>query len=527
MCKNKIKVRGTYYNCGQCEACRQQLANKRTFFLSNVDTTYFTPYFITLTYSSDYVPFCRKQEIFSAIKSLRNQQKAYFRGDKLDISSLVIPIYRQSDFYFDKKLQKHVRYLPQQPIDYIDLSSLPDYRIRKLIFHDSSNDKPLHGCIKYFNGKPVQLKSVVSIAYHKDFQTFIKNLRQYLFRKFHKNIDLKFYYAPEFGPTTTRFHIHALIYFPKCFSVFQVKNIICDNWRFASRLRTAQYVEPARCASHYVSSYINCDSSISSLLQLLTPLRHRHSFYLFNRYQKFTFDSVYQKVVVQRNYMYKFTSFTTGSPTEVCIPYPKHILDSFFPFIQGYSRFDCNALLYAYVCPEKFFELTDIVDDTFPDLKEKRYFLKNTKASFPIPVITSFSKSTVYNNIRKINSCYDLYFKPRGFSRLDYAHICCNVINGYYSYLLIMQLTEVVNRPPSIYNYFNLDECLSGDIINERVYDYATSLSSILPFEPNNNVLDNISHERLMKQYYKNIKYRKVNSVKTTDIKPYDICQLI
>ena len=247
MCLNRKSVvnpythRSVYVDCGVCSACLQKNAQARKKRIDATSKPGYNWYFITLTYDNKFLPYIKKEDLKSHVST--------------------VPIYRDFD-----------RCLYRSTADY-DLDDTPRQvsdPIGYLSLNEDWYSRYAHGRIPTANGK----RNVVGVTYYKDVQDFFKRFRIYLKRKYNYTEKLLYYSCSEYGETSYRPHFHVLLHAPAK-DEFILRTAVNASWRFDDNL--PRKFEVARHASSYVSSYVNCDSSLPSFLRS-KEFRPRHSY---------------------------------------------------------------------------------------------------------------------------------------------------------------------------------------------------------------------------------------------------------
>lgn len=516
MCVTKVEVNGNYYDCGTCPACVQSRANMRTYNLSNVHLPNHTCYFITLSYGKEFIPFVHANELFEVINKIWKNQY-YINSGKVPIQLPKLKIYRKHDIIWRVKTKSYaVRGGSKHPcIGYIDFNEFSANRLKNIIYLSHDEINKIVGVREYFyhqNGDRDfnVIKNHISVCYTQDIQNFFKRFRKHFKSKYKTQDKLYYFSAPEYGPTTSRFHNHLLLFVPKWLQASEVTDLVCASWKFCDENRLSDNVEVAICPSHYVSSYVNCSDDVSRLLHLIAPLRTSHSLGLFTDCQKFTKEFIFNEVITNRNFSHDFEYCSkSGKIVKGSVPYSKSLINSVFPFFSGMSKFDKTQIYNAYLDPAKFFALSPQV--ACPDLKEPRFFCSHTQMSYNNErFMASFSKPYSRYIINKINRVYEDFYKPRGYSRFQYASLVYTAYRNKIYELFRIQY-EVDSGYPQHYIYYNLNDLCSGNVHNDSILNLYNKESFHYCSSPDTNCIDVNKHRKLLIQYRDNIKKRKVN----------------
>lgn len=515
MCVNKVYVRdlfhprrGNYFSCGRCPACLQARANKRSVRIAHHNPAGFIPYFVTLGYSNKSIPYVR-------ISDLKEFQRLHQQGQlPLDAQ---LPVYR--DTVFCRRGSSKLKKRPDTVVGFVDFTPFSSYYAI-----DNAGFSGLR--TKVGKDKFVYDTDKISIAFASDSQKFVKRLRRTLELAHGSDVPISYYYAPEYGPTTQRYHAHYLIWFPSYITENKVKRFIHKAWPFENPNRTV--IEVARNASSYVSAYINCSADVSEYLRNAFPLRPSHS--LAFGYEKDLFDlpTVLSSYFRGRNF--KFISVgrdANGCLVETPTFYPQYVVSRFFPKFKGFSRLTRSKVVDALANPEKYF--------TFSKLSPKDYFeigrqysiysyrdrvvtrdgdLDVAKATrlvdvYGVPVFMTDTERLT--TIGVINRAY-ARFAELGYNRLDFANIVYDYYVGRASALYADSQSHF-NPIDNVLQFFNLPQVVNGKVNSDTVLRVLSTLP--LGFEIGCNSLpDEVQlTKKLIDKFNKYIKIRKINSL--------------
>lgn len=487
MCVNKVFVKdlfrntGSYYDCGRCPACLQARAGRRARLIRATHPKGKVCYFVTLTYENKSIPYILVDDI------VRNSSQLEF----------TLPIYRD--------------------IAYKAFHGWK--RKRKIIGHS----KPISIYSKWTNLSPIRKKTStgfkyvdnkISVAFNADAQNYFKRLRQILLRDFEYSGNFIYYYAPEYGPTTQRFHIHLLLWFDASFSTSKVRSACAKAWPFANCLAQPKFCQIAISPSDYLASYVNCDTTVSKFLTRNFPLRCSHSL-------DFGFDEDIQSLpnIVQAYKKGRFGynvrySRRDGTPVELDLLYPRHIVNRYFPRIKGYSRLTVSSLRDIYNDPCKFFQITfysrEITKRDFITNKDgTRQYPTKIIDRFGNPIFMTFNELS-YNLrlLHKAKCYYDLYcLKSNDFTLGSFADFVIDYITRRSLYLYKESQTQhdIVD---AVQSFMNLNQLLCG-VRNETVESLIGDYN--INYDCNSFESERKRTLQLEEKYEKNIKQRKVN----------------
>lgn len=296
---NKYTNERVFVSCGHCPACLQERAAHRTSRIRNHAKEGYVYLFVTLTYSPEYLPFVYLEDLYN-------------------LRSLVdLPVFRSAKvrYYRDSiRVVKGTHVIGVVPVSE-DMSSFSLIGLKS----------PLNS-----------LESgTVGVLFYKDIKTFWKKLRINLKRYYGYTKYISGFNVGEYGPTTLRPHFHLLIQCPTA-DVETLQSAIVKSWSYADLSRTSQYIEIAKDAASYVSSYVNCVTTLPEILKA-RPFRPKHSHSKDFGYglQSFSLDSL---LSMQQccDFSYPVTKIEQGFRTVVNIPVPKYVISRFFPKFRGY-----------------------------------------------------------------------------------------------------------------------------------------------------------------------------------------------
>lgn len=441
-----------------------------------------TCYFITLHYYNDCIPYVRRDDLLR-LSSLHSQGL---------VESYTIPVYRDS---------------------YIQRGFGTSFRVRRTkqigILEDvdpTLNIQSLPG-IKYNANKSNEYVdySKVSISFVADWQQFVKRLRVNLQRAFQKVVPIDFFYAPEYGPTTQRFHSHCLIWFPSSLSIGAVKYHILKAWPFCDKSLLYKYIQVARCAAHYVSSYVNCGPDVSPSLLQLAPLKPTHSLGLGFENDVFGFSDFVEKFRQFRCVTFDSICLdSNGVPQRNTVLYPQYVLYRFLPRIKGYGRLSYASLRNFYLNVEKHCRPLRLCNHTVSGIPLYQIDLYDV---YGIPIEMTLQE---IRGFRKRFEKFLERFSDLGLDRsqafeLLYDYYCCR---SSYIYKSMFDLTSN-NVLDNVLIYFNLPDVVNG-LPAPTVEPYLDDVSLEIGCNALKFVFD--KSNQLAAKYYENIKYRKLNS---------------
>lgn len=310
MCTNKHYITNKYtgqrilVNCGHCNACLQEKANRNSNLIRRHAGMGQSCLFVTLTYDRISCPYVLHEDLFN-----RHQ------GD-------IIPVYREFKITHSPT-RKNKRVYGQTKIGEIEYNG---YGLNSDMIHKF---RPVWN-LKY--------RSHGGVCYYKDVQNFFKRLRINLKRKYNYVDKIDYFSCSEYGSTTKRPHFHILLFFNRKDGVeTQIRDSIVASWPYASKRRTLRGVEvPRGDCSSYVASYVNCHNSISKFLIGNFPPKRTFSKF-FGKDRNISRLGSLLEMFERGDFgiNYKTSSFSRTSSLTLC---PTRYINFYFPKIKGLCR---------------------------------------------------------------------------------------------------------------------------------------------------------------------------------------------
>lgn len=508
MCLQKVYVKdrykqslGNYYPCGHCSSCQQAKANSRQVKIRNTYPVGTNCYFVTLNYRDDSIPYILKSQLHDALPMLIDSPR-----------ELLLPIYRDCAFRYSKKDKKFIRYPGRTQLTEFRLSS--EYNLADI--------NSLRGVTVNHNKVSTEDADRVSVAYSIDIRNFIKRFRENMFYDYKTRPLRHYFFAPEYGPTTQRFHVHLLLWIDKRFTLEQVAYYIRKAWPFEDFERFEanngaerhKYCDNAVNPSSYVASYVNCSSNVSKFLQKIRPLRPSHSL-------GFGFDSIDFSLREVLN-SYSRQSFTYHSvrvgkdgklvPSDIL--YPKHVIYRYFPKLKGFNRFTTDALRLIYTNPAKYLQIS-VSKQVNSDYSNVAYFTTKGLPMYNSSAIDVYGRclpidekySRQFSN--RLSKTYNLYWRPLGYCYSDFVKTVINYLNGRSRFLYFESVTNK-DYDESCRQFFNLRDLITKNVEN---YSFADFISHN-PYVNENCVSDETSRDLYLSMKFNlNIKQRKLHVV--------------
>lgn len=279
-CLNPIKIQNPHtkepllVGCGKCEACRLQKSSMRSLKCKLESLSHKYTYFVTLTYSNEYVPLMKPvtSSVPSRITGKRLMQfvpaceriwsdmdsdvcECLTKCIEIDESSSVC---EEIDYYGDAILAE------------VDMT-LADYDIL---------------C------KKCELGDSIPFLYKRDIQLFIKRLRKYLSSI--SNEKIRYYAVGEYGPVHFRPHYHLMLWFSDEQIAEKIHEAVSSSWKFG---RIDVEKSRGQCSS-YVAGYLNGSCRLPRVFKARkTQPFASHSQFLGEKILRYEKEKVYQMPV--------------------------------------------------------------------------------------------------------------------------------------------------------------------------------------------------------------------------------------
>lgn len=445
---NPYSCRKVLVPCGHCPACLQKKAVVRSNRIRNNVTDGTVTLFITLTYTNDYVPYIRRSDLLS---------------DSLDV-----PVLRNGDVRLTFSRFRGLRQTNNLGIREIDKVFVPtQYR----------NDSD----VKNLSSLKGLSSDCIGVCYNPDFQNFIKRLKITLHRKGYEKSNFSYFYCSEYGGYSQRPHFHALLFIPKDDEAL-FRDTIVTCWPYADSNRTKKYVELARDAASYVSSYVNSNAMLYPTLSLPKFKSSHHYSKDFGVFLDcFSLRSLLEQV--DRGTLYYFTRKKFDGDTAVtALPIPIYVINRYFPRHKGFNWFTTSDLQRILLAPECCGEILQ-------SIANPRYH---------------FTPKETYRIYVNLQNAYQRFYNECGLSRMDYAIYYDKIWRLHSSLLLKDSHKDVLD-----YGDFYTN---SNDYVNGFVH--APTLDGVDCFVLNPNELSDVvqSSQRLTTLFYKLDKQKKVTN---------------
>lgn len=428
MCTNRRYINNRYIHrqilvdCGKCKACLQEKAVRRSSRIRNNISDGQICLFVTLTYDNRFVPYIDTR----GLKFGDNYNVPIYRdyrGRYIRFSST----YHQKFYAVRERDSQVIGYIPYLRCQVQDFARKSSSCLRSLVGHQSSH---------------------VGLCYYQDVINFIKRFRQCLQRHYNCYEKFTYFSCSEYGGKTQRPHFHLLIFIPS-FIESVARNSILEAWPYADINRTSLGIEVARDCAGYVSSYVNGNNCLSSVLtNNSTKQKHSYSHGFGVGFSEFHPEKILEKVD-SGTLTYRCSKKIDGIATYVVLPIPKYVISRIFPRFKGYSRLSVYSLSQLLQCPERLNCIAECSDIGYTN--EDWYRIK-----------------VMLDNSYKL---YVEHFPNR--TRVDYAIDYLHTWNCYYSTCLKMS-----HENKSLFDYLHFYENVSEYTSSEGVY--SQSLANLI-----------------------------------------------
>lgn len=561
MCTNKRWVFNKYsgtkilVGCGSCPACKMAYSNKIASRIRNHGHVGYKPLFVHLTYMDKYVPYIKRSEL-RALEDISS--------DELSDCLFSVNVYRKTNrfpFRYYDRIEKHyttdVIEFEQETI--LSLEANKNHSDSRLYY------KPLN---KKQYGKVLKLRGQsdnerIGVLWYPDVQNFIKRLKKQVVESSLEEKYFDVFICSEYGETYQRPHFHLLIWIPeKAFNWY--KRAIVETWSFALPYRTASYIEWARNAAKYVSTYLNKSVNHPTFFRTLyrrnrERFSHSKNFGFAN--EQFCFENIVQSI--SRNSV-EYSAFVRKGIKSYAYDFvriPSYVFGRYFPInFKGISRFNDYEIYNIIKQPmqiawivnhnyERFlykdskniclqFRKVYCNGDLFSDdsmLYGKEFFKLESypeKSYYPIfnynnDDFTSIAKYIEHkfynfkflfypflsNNLNPFNA-YDLKISD-SLLRDYFAYFTVKLLKLLRKYRWMKHFEKNDSDKDNLERYDNLDICIIPEDINRIMVKYDVKPIDLHP----NRLACNVSvTNQLCEDYFEYQKEHELNDFKTTNI---------
>ena len=478
---NRYSRQSVLVRCGKCDACKQEKALARTRRIRSHQRNGFICLFVTLTYTNDYVPYF--------------YLKDYFNPDSYNF-----PIFRRcTGRYVYNPHNNKLSFKKVDEITCVDLCDCPsELRTNSAL----RNLKPLNG-----------MKDCYGFIYYADVQNFFKRLRINFERDYDKKAVFDFFCVGEYGGCSYRPHFHILLFIPYS-DEEAFRRTIVKSWPYADKRRTAKFIEIARDAASYVSSYVNSHASLSTCLSS-PSFRQKHSFSqnLGVVLDCFGLPEILEKIESRDLHYYREQKIN-GSSVLGSMLIPEYVVNRYFPKFKGLGWLSSSALRSVLIKPSKLF---DFYGD-YEELIFMRWFtpmhynddgvcdqVRQTDAQVTFchkscieNPLYKFSRSEVYSIVLRLTNAQLYFMSVTGLNEYDYAIYYEKIWALYHSTLIKDSLLDITNESEWYEFYFNNNDVIHG-IVSCPTLDASILVASYNDFKTTIAKTQNLEHCYLLK----------------------------
>lgn len=478
-----------YVKCGKCEACLQEKANKRASRIRNHVNKDYVILFVTLTYADAYIPYFYKSDV-----KLNQEQD--------------IKIYRDHECrnYFNTGTHSVCSY-----------SSLYGKQIDT--YHNTNcTQSELDRLFDIGFGR-------VGVLYYKDIQNFFKKLRSNIerdeqFSLLRKAVgDISYFVTGEYGEQNSRPHWHVLLRVPKFewhrYEVLELwKCAITKSWMYAFEYVTRRRLEIAKNAAKYVSQYVNCSVDISPFLRRddFRPVWH-YSKDFGCGVEAFSIQKVLE-ALERRDLRYNLQYTKGDGSIQTCaVPFPKYVLNRFFPYFKGRFRLsyeDLTRLLGSDFEPT--FYPKRIIQQY--DRKDVVWYLDKSLI-YQLRCKMDLTDDDIYTIVIRLHNAYNKFHDATGLGRKDYAFYYVRYLELSNRNLWLQQYEDLEQPYDYFQKYDNIKEVFDEKWNLLESFGYWFSLyDDDYITDPNNFERNKMDDGYLRSCYFKYVKTKQVNTIK-------------
>lgn len=505
MCTHKSWIynsrgRKILVDCGKCPSCLQSKAISRT---NKIKDTFLSDgsllaLFVTLTYSNDCIPYIDYSELLNSFPC-RNLSSPSYRTLRYSKSF-------SSRRVFDDDILSCVSQNPNKR-NFTDpgFRSLNIYRDSVVRFNRVSRSYKFSRCksrshrqllsevtipefvsfdkLRFLKSKNFFIPNKVGVVYYSDVQNFIKRLKINLKRYYGVQNNFKYFSCAEYGPTSLRPHFHLLIFCPR--DLWKIyKAAIVKSWPYDDYNFTRRNISIAKNASSYVSSYVNCFSSLpplfASVKELSPKCSYSHSFGF--GLELYKLPSIVEKVYAGDLRITR-SVVKQHCLTDASMLLPKYVLYRTWPKFKGYYRLTSDEVASLLARPSRIYEYAHKLDYDSKDAYSTFVRLTNCKSR----ALTEISESDYVFCGSRVWSVYS-----------------ANVLSDFYTNVLSNQ-----NLIPFAYD--NILDFFTGNVVSLSLDSFCQNNDCYHIYDPNlfpHNVQSTFNLERAFHSYSKDRKVR-------------------
>lgn len=457
---NKYIKRFVRVNCGHCPACQQAAANKRAARIRNNASYGTLPLSVTLTYSNDYVPHIKLDEVATDDFVLIHRNKSVHYANSHDSSHHRLFVKDGSTTLYELK---------------------DDFKPAVL-----DSVQPLR-----------KMSDSVGLCVYSDAQKFLKRLRINLKR--HYNYDRKFsyYLCSEYGRHRHRPHFHILIFVPTE-SEQLFRSAIAESWSYDDKRFLSRSIEVAKNMASYLSGYVNKSVGFSDLFTK-GDFKQKHSYSrgFGSMLAAFSLGSILEKIE-QRTLTYTGTTFKNGGvPQLVDLPIPSYVINRYFPRFKGFTRLDVDSAISIISEPQRLLEYARGID---------RYHLSDF----------DLSSDDIHKIYVSLDNAYFRYADYTGLDRVCYAH---HFIQAWHVHSMnsLKSFYENIDNIPVSQMYDNIEDFVINPSISPNLESYFNSRGYPRQLNPNKFTYRQQTSSRLADLFHKKESQRLTTNIVMAD----------
>lgn len=439
--------------------------------------------FVTLTYSNLFVPYV---DLNGIKMSNAHYSHAYYN----------IPVRRLCDGRWNSlgrgfHCSRFEATGSKEPLDYYDVPICffrSDFNLKE----NSYAFRPLKNFSK---------RNCYGVCYYPDLQNFYKRLRINLSRIYNYNDKFKAFSCSEYGSTTHRPHFHLLLFIPKeAQSIF--RSAIVKSWPYCDYSVLDRYIEIARDAAGYVSSYVNGHSHLPALLsKSLGRTRHSYSQDFGMSCEAFNLEKILEGID-KCSLQFDSTTIREGRTEFVRVSIPYYVINRYFPKFKGHSRITDDTL-YQY--------LHYIADPGSSGLQYARY-----RSEIDQPI---YEPNNLFKHLGNgyyiprfavtFQNAYKRFHALTGMNIHDYIHWYIRAWRAYAASCLKHSFDDVKEVSDLIDHY---DDVGYGRAFHNLIMD--THLpESAFDNNPNNRLHRRITTYKMTEKYYRMTKQKCITNL--------------
>lgn len=496
MCTNKRWIYNKYsgnkilVGCGSCPACKMAYSNKVASRIRNHGHIGFKPLFVHLTYMDKYVPYIKRSEL----RGLED-----ISSEELSDCLFSVNVYRKTNRfpfrYYDRKLKHYTTDIIEFDNEIILSTESNKNHSDSRLYYKPLNKKHYAKVLK-LRGQSDQER--IGVIWYPDVQNFIKRLKKRVFESSLEEKHFDVFICSEYGETYQRPHFHLLIWIPETF-INWYKCAITECWPFAVPYRTKNYIDWAKNAAKYVSTYLNKSVNHPAFFRNLyrrnrERFSHSKNFGFAN--QQFSFESLVK--AISRNSVEYNTFVRKGIKSYAydAVRIPSYVFGRYFPInFKGISRFNDYEV---YNIIKQPMQIAWIVNNNY-----ERFLFKDTKV-ICLQIDKKFQKYGLFSDdsdlygkeFFKLQSYVEKSYYPIfNYNSDDYNSIAKFIERKFYNFKILFY--------PLLFNFLAplnaYDLKISDSLLREYFAYFTVKLLKLLRryrwmkhFEKNDSDKDNL-----------------------------------